>query len=82
MIKVEFISPHGARTHIASFRDEDAYILCLEILEEIASQTNSTVEETFLDDASFAPSWDGVHKILHQGYVYAKYADLTCRQTK
>lgn len=80
-IKVEFVSSSGERLHVASFVDEDVYISCLEVLEARAAQADSIVEESFLDERPTLPSWDGVSKILHQGYWYARYTDLRCNKT-
>jgi|TARA_R110000803_G_scaffold57972_7_gene116165 hypothetical protein len=81
MIKVEFVSPNGERTHVASFMDEDVYVSSLEALEARASQVNAVVEDSFLDERPILPSWAGVSKILHQGYWYVKYSDLRCEKT-
>jgi len=81
MITVEFVSPNGERVHVASFVDEDVYISCLETLEARASQAGAIVEESFLDERPTLPSWDGVSKILHQGYWYVKYTDLGCKNS-
>jgi len=79
MIKIHFISEDNEKVHVASFKDEDAYISCLPILEERASKTNSTIEETLYIEKSPTPSWEGVKKILHKGYWYGRYADLKCK---
>ena len=38
LIKVEFLSQDGNKTHIANFIDEDMYIECIEILESQAKK--------------------------------------------
>jgi len=81
MIKIDFISKNKERLHVASFSDEDLYIKCLDVIEEHASRTNSTIEETIYTEKPPTPSWDGVKKILHNGYWYGRYADLKFKTT-
>ena len=82
MIKIHFISEDDERSYIASFKDEDAYISCLDVFEELASKTNSKIEETIYTEKNPTPSWEGVDKILHKGYWYGRYADLKCKTTQ
>tara|TARA_R110000851_G_scaffold168524_1_gene314377 strand:+ start:1823 stop:2068 length:246 start_codon:yes stop_codon:yes gene_type:complete len=79
MIKVEFVSNTDERVHVASFKDEDVYVSCLEVLEAIALKSKSKIEETLLDDKEPIPSWEGTQKILHEGYWYTRYTDLHCK---
>jgi hypothetical protein len=79
MIKIHFISEDNERSYIASFKDEDAYISCLDVFEELASKTNSKIEEIVYTEKTPTPSWEGVKKILHKGYWYGRYADLKCK---
>lgn len=82
MIAIHFISEENKKRHVASFIDEDAYISCLDIFEELASKTNSKIEETIYAEKNPTPSWEGVDKILHKGYWYGRYADLKCKTTQ
>lgn len=80
MIEIYFLMPDGARNLIATFVNDEMYMICHRSLEAQAHEMNATLDETFITPPtvdSYLPKWDGVHKILHQGYVYARYADLT-----
>mgnify|MGYP003626399845 FL=1 len=68
--------PDGGRVHVASFKEDDMYLACLDSLEAQADKENATLDETIIEDTAPALRWEGVHKILHQGYWYAKYTDL------
>ncbi|HIB77171.1 MAG TPA: hypothetical protein EYO58_06040 [Flavobacteriales bacterium] len=76
MIKVEFIMPDDTRVHVASFKEDDMYLACLDSLEAQAHKENATLDETIIKDTIPALKWDGVDKIIHQGYWYGKYTDL------
>jgi len=75
LIKVEFLTQDGNKTHIANFIDEDMYIECIEILESQAKKNNAILIET-IEGLKPRLKWEGVDKIIHQGYWYAKYTDL------
>ena len=76
MIAIHFISEENKKRHVASFIDEDAYISCLDVFEELASKTNSKIEEIVYTEKT------PTDKILHKGYWYGRYADLKCKTTQ
>lgn len=75
MIKIEFLFQDGNRVHVANFLDEDIYILSIDLLEAEAKKVNATLIET-VEGLKPRLKWEGVDKIIHQGYWYAKYTDL------
>lgn len=47
MVKVYFETPNGSYAeHVATFKDEDTYILCLEALEKEAKKHRMIVTES------------------------------------
>ena len=75
MIKIEFLSQDGYRVHVAEFIDEDIYIASIDLLEAEAKKVNATLIET-IEGSNPRLKWNGVDKIIHQGYWYGKYTDL------
>lgn len=80
MIKIDFVMPDKTRVHVASFKEDDMYLACLDYIEAEAKKVGATLDETIqvkeCTKAVHTLKWGGVEKIIHKGYWYGKYTDL------